>query len=482
MTGRRALLTMLLTGAATFAVAATAPTRAPTRPASDGWKPDVRPTRRETDCLKGGCHAKRKDVEFVHGPVGVGACDTCHRNADPAKHTFALKHPKTKLCGFCHIGKADGVTVHKPVQQGRCLDCHDPHGGANPEMLRKDRADGGCMSCHDKITRGRRYAHGPVATGSCAACHKSHTSKHPNLLIAEGRRLCLDCHKQMDRQLTDVKNVHKPVAGPCQQCHETHASNHAKHLKQSPRTLCVSCHEHRKIQKRIANAPFKHSPVTDDRGCMNCHAAHGSDLAKLMKGERGAACLNCHDKPIKGPDGTLLAAGVPELARPNMNRHGPIRDGNCGGCHEVHGGRIAHLLTDEYPATFYERFEPDRYALCFNCHTSQLAIARRTDRVTDFRNGRLNLHYVHVTRPRNGRSCRACHSTHASENPMHIAATVRFGSWKLPINFQPTRTGGSCASGCHRKMAYDRVKAVKTRPVVIKPPAALPGPRKGKTP
>ena len=63
-----------------------------------------------------------------------------------------------------------------------------------------------------------------------------------------------------------------------------------------------------------------------------------------------------------------------------------------------------------------------------------------------------------------GRSCRACHSTHASPNAMHVRKSIAYGRWQMPINYSPTRTGGTCASGCHRELSYDRVNPVKIDP------------------
>ncbi len=423
--------------------------------------PNVRPKTAVTTCTTDGCHTKERTFPYVHGPVAVGACSMCHKYADASKHTFTLKHEKRRLCDFCHIGRAVGLVVHKPVQQGECLGCHHPHGSANRELLRKEDTSSLCDSCHDSVTRSRKSAHGPVRTGSCGACHKSHTSSYPKLLIAGKRKLCLDCHKQMDLELAQVRYLHKPVEDECLACHEAHASNHTRHLKLAPAKTCFSCHDHRKIEKLILDASRKHTPVTEDLACINCHTAHGSDWANLMKGPASVTCLECHDKPIKAIGNSPAVASVAELAEPGANKHGPIRYDNCGGCHEVHGGSAANLLTAPHPEDFYEPFEVSKYGLCFSCHTPKLATLKETVAVTDFRNGPKNLHYVHVSDPKRGRNCRACHSTHASKNPMHVATSVPFGSWQLPINFAATKTGGACASGCHRKLAYDRVKPVK---------------------
>jgi len=45
-----------------------------------------------------------------------------------------------------------------------------------------------------------------------------------------------------------------------------------------------------------------------------------------------------------------------------------------------------------------------------------LALARSTLTATGFRDGDVNLHYVHVNREKKGRSCRACHDIHAGND------------------------------------------------------------------
>jgi predicted CXXCH cytochrome family protein len=390
----------------------------------------------------------------------VGACDMCHSYADVAEHTFELKAAEEDLCERCHASPIDGPVVHEPVAQGQCLGCHDPHGGNSVELLRHDNVDELCNTCHDDVTRDRRYAHGPVATGSCSACHRSHASSHEDLLSTPGRQLCLDCHQGMAQQLDSVRYIHGPVNIDCSQCHETHASDYPGHLKQAPVDLCVSCHEHENIRQVLSIAPYQHTSVTEGQACMNCHAPHGSDSPALARDEAIKSCLICHERPIEGDDGDILVAGMAELIQEGANLHGPVRDSNCGGCHDVHGGVAPQLLIAPYPKTFYAPFEVDTYDLCFQCHTDQLVVLRETEDVTDFRNGSKNLHYLHTNKVEEGRSCRACHSTHASTNAMHVAETVPFGQWDMPINFAATATGGTCLSGCHREMSYDRVTPV----------------------
>jgi predicted CXXCH cytochrome family protein len=436
------------------------------------WGAVERPVVPVKNCIQGECHAKERNYKFQHGPAALGACDVCHMPADEKNHTYTLKQKDKALCDFCHVEKlAAAKVVHKPVADGQCLGCHNPHGSGVKAMLRRDDLGKLCADCHKDVTQGRKHVHGPVAAGSCAACHNAHRSDLPKLLVGQGRELCLGCHDQMSKQLATVKVLHKPMQGDCQQCHEVHASNEIMQLKQSPVGLCVSCHD--PVKQLAESAKFKHSPVMHGDGCIACHTPHGSDLAKLMKSDPAKACLTCHDKAITMADKRVVPA-VAEIADKKLSLHGPIREGNCAGCHTPHGGPVSRLLSKPYPETFYESFEVEKYALCFSCHDKQLVLLDKTTGLTNFRNGDQNLHYAHVNKTDKGRSCRACHSTHASAHPAHVRESVPYGKWELPINFKPTKTGGSCAPGCHQEFGYDRVKAVPMPSKSLTAPATRP--------
>ncbi len=136
--------------------------------------------------------------------------------------------------------------------------------------------------------------------------------------------------------------------------------------------------------------------------------------------------------------------------------HGPVGQKDCRGCHSIHGSEHFRLLAKEYPPQFYAPFSKDNYELCFSCHPESLVLTRETDNLTNFRNGNLNLHYLHVNKSRRGRTCRSCHATHASNLPKHIRASVPYGKWELPVGFTKSETGGNCKSGCHLPKDYDR--------------------------
>jgi predicted CXXCH cytochrome family protein len=349
--------------------------------------------------------------------------------------------------------------IHKPLQEGQCMNCHNPHGGFDRNMLRSKSMGELCMTCHKDPTANHKSIHGPVAAGACGACHQPHMSNNEHLLVRTGKELCVGCHQEMGEQLKTIRFPHKPVAdNDCTKCHDPHASDTPSVLRDQPLKLCTTeCHQD--IKKAAFDAKFKHEAVTEGRACVNCHTAHGGDLAKLLKSQPIDICMKCHDKSIPQEGGKAIAS-VADITKPGMSLHGPLREGSCGGCHNVHGSDFSRLLTQEYPVQFYAPFKVDSYGLCFTCHDKQLALQKTTDALTGFRNGDTNLHYLHVNKDPRGRTCRACHSTHASTQDMHVRESVPYGQWSLPVSFKPTTTGGSCSPGCHKPYSYDRKQPV----------------------
>jgi len=414
-------------------------------------------------CVTGECHSDVKAMPFIHGPVGVDACDACHKETDPSRHAFEMQRTGADLCGFCHELELKGEYVHKPAAEGQCTQCHNAHGGENRFMLRGGVGAASCAECHDDVAEDMPVVHGPVAAGACTACHRAHSSDHAKLLILPERDLCLKCHLALKERLETVGTVHQPVAAGCTACHLPHAADEKMLLNAETTELCLDCHS--QIEELIEDATTEHSAVSTGPACRNCHDPHGSDHSAMLINDMIEVCLSCHDREIELADGTELVNMRAVLA-PGKNLHGPIAQRNCAPCHEVHGGANFRLLTEEYPLEFYAPFREESYALCFACHEPELVLDARTDELTDFRNGDHNLHHLHVNKETKGRTCRACHEIHASNKAKHVRDWVPFGSkrWRLPINFEQTETGGRCGPGCHRAYGYDRVKPVINHP------------------
>jgi predicted CXXCH cytochrome family protein len=421
--------------------------------------PATRPTTfiEPRDCVTAECHANIKSFKVIHAPVAADSCEVCHQTDNIAAHTFTTRTSGADLCTYCHEFSTEGMpVVHKPVANGECLGCHDPHGGNTRAIVREESMAALCGRCHEPVTDHKSFAHSPVAQGECDSCHPPHASRFQNLVVAVGSDLCLKCHTDFEHRMNAAPIRHKALEKGCQKCHDPHGSSDAMSLRQPAPDLCFGCHD--KLQKQVSGAMFAHNVVTKDRACLTCHTPHFSVVAKLQPKPAAVACMSCHDKEIKTQSATVAA--VPEISNPKLFKHGQIKDGECGGCHEVHGGDRRVLLKKGLSRSYYQRFSLENYELCFSCHEERLVEADRTTTVTAFRNGDKNLHVVHANRDDRDRGCNVCHTTHASEGPRLIRATLQYGTWPMPMQFVKTETGGSCANGCHPSARYDREHAV----------------------
>jgi predicted CXXCH cytochrome family protein len=406
------------------------------------------------DCVTSQCHATFATAPHIHQPVAKNACDACHQD-DIGGHVFPLKRQGSQTCTFCHSVSGMASHQHKALEQG-CTSCHQPHASNAKFLLKADTVERTCALCH--TTPLKKHAHEPFAKGDCTGCHQPHESNFAFLLRGgEGANHCFTCHEPMRTSLRLASDVHKPVAD-CGTCHSPHATDFPQQLKKPIDETCLACHE--PIKKLVAQASVAHGAMLTDKHCANCHDPHGSNEPRLLRHRMDRLCLTCHDKPTKAADGHTIARMKPAMESKYL--HGAIRAGDCSACHDAHGGNEHDLLTAAFPRSFYTSFDVSKYALCFKCHEPNAVLAPRTTTLTGFRDGDENLHFVHVNRDTKGRSCQTCHAIHGSDLPNHMASEVPFeqSNWAMPMNFQKTSDGGSCAPGCHTPRTYSRSKLV----------------------
>lgn len=420
---------------------------------------------RVPSCLNNQCHSNLLENKFVHGPVAAGACTMCHKpmdedqKYDARKHKFEWQAQGADMCYACHERKNTKKVVHLPIAQGLCTLCHDPHGSPNRFQLRKQPVSELCYMCHPRNKDNQKEVHGPVAVGDCVSCHDPHESPYRGRLVKEGNALCFMCHMEMEQLMGSKKFTHVPARQHCSFCHDPHTSPFEKRLRKDIPELCFICHANQ--QQHINKVKVEHDAYKIDKKCLNCHNPHATDFPKQLKAAPGDLCLSCHNRVLSTPSGKIV--NMKALLARNKVRHGPVRQKDCPACHNPHGTDNFRILRKYYPPEFYAPFALDNYKLCFSCHEGTLVLDAQTETLTGFRNGDVNLHYKHVNKPEKGRTCRACHETHASNKPKMIRDTVPFGKWALPTNFEKTETGGKCAPGCHVPRGYDRVEPIKNR-------------------
>ncbi len=408
-----------------------------------------------SQCSTTDCHAALTAQRHLHSPETTRECDLCHKRQNEAhpsgnKTDFSLVAAGSALCLECHEGFEGSAHTHMPVDEGECTLCHKPHSSNDDNLTAL------CASCHE--TFDQPHLHGPVAVGDCTICHDPHTAAQSALLRKPSRQLCLGCHADFAEGMASSPVIHTPVAEQsCTACHDPHQSQHPNLLSGQMPDICFNCHE--KVKETAQRSRNKHPILFTDSSCGTCHSTHFSSSPGLLALSQQDLCLSCH-----GEDNYKKSDALANIAREIANKdflHGPLEDGKCDGCHDPHGSDNYRMLRGKYPEGFYAPYEKGSYGLCLSCHDSYLLSYPDTTLYTNFRNGELNLHYLHVNKTRKGRTCRACHEPHAS-NQAKLVSTKgpEFGNWNIPTSFQKTETGGSCTPGCHRQVAYDREKPV----------------------
>lgn len=151
------------------------------------------------------CHRERALGDYIHGPVEMKECGTCHAwSADKKAVTVEAGVPG--VCVTCHGDKQAAIdSLASPhAVAGECVTCHSPHASDKAHLL-KDDTNALCRGCHEGFDLNHPVGRHPVrfktvaATGkeiSCASCHNPHGGAHPKLLVASNKaaELCAQCH------------------------------------------------------------------------------------------------------------------------------------------------------------------------------------------------------------------------------------------------------------------------------------------------
>lgn len=259
---------------------------------------------------------------------------------------------------------------------------------ASPAVAPAAPAQERCTTCHGSLLR-RPVVHRAVQADNCTLCHKpaakagkcQSRSASAWVLTKDQPDLCYSCHKRKDT----AKEVHTAVrAGECLECHAAHASELPALAKKPREQMCLSCHD---LDPLVAK-PVKHAPAAEGR-CLDCHDPHGSDLPKALRAAGRSLCLRCHEQGAPAGKGTPGPGFRLDLKKAVV--HFPAAEGECSDCHEPgHGGRNLRLLKETPPK------------LCYGCHERQ-----DTQK------------YVHGAVQVG--DCAACHDPHSSSQPKLLA-------------------------------------------------------------
>ena len=261
--------------------------------------------------------------------IDSSACLECHESDAAAMAGTAHDAGAQRLvaCTSCHT-HIDPAHLEEPEE----------HPVSNPEHMRADSVAALCVTCHahpHTLNLVERDPH-ETADMSCLSCHRVHDNKHEGLLVDEQATLCYSCHASARADF--VKPSRHPVEDgvmACSDCHMQVAQSKKQHTGSGPGESCVDCHA--MFQGPF---PFEHQAAveysTEDGGCLNCHAPHGSSHPRLLKQGYEAPdfslCMQCHSIP----------------KHMNNINHGTQWAGvACNECHvDVHGSYDSEHLLD----------------------------------------------------------------------------------------------------------------------------------------
>lgn len=264
---------------------------------------------------------------------------------------------------------------------------------------------------------------------------------------------CIDCHNE----LIENKILHDPAKESCENCHQInikdHSENNVKGLNLAEKVpdLCFICHDG--LKSGLDTLRNVHQAINNKKSCTYCHSPHSSKENKLLVMEQKNLCLTCHNKDVS--TNGRKPVNIKKLLDNSKFIHPALESDGCVVCHQPHGSSNNYLLISSFPAGNYSPAKIDNYAICWECHDSDLFKVEKTITATSFRDGERNLHFVHLNGDK-GKSCIMCHNVHASMNEHLIEDKVQFGEWELPIKYVPQKDGGSCFPGCHAEKTYTR--------------------------
>ncbi len=247
-----------------------------------------------------------------------------------------------------------------------------------------------CLGCHGN--------QGFAVPGPDGRMHPLHVTKDKFEKSVHGKRLCVECHKDI-AEIPHQKGVTHKVS--CVQCHEdlwAAAKKENKTREHARLGVVVEQIEH--YMKSIHARPSREDQSRTNATCYNCHDAHyvypkGSPERKDWRLGIPNACGKCHAKEREQYATSVHGKEVLEKG----NAFAAI----CADCHTTHDV--------EDPAKDSTRVAITRN--CGNCHSDSLKT------YTETYHGQVNrLGYAHTAK------CFDCHGSHAIQRVDDPKSTV----------------------------------------------------------
>jgi predicted CXXCH cytochrome family protein len=357
----------------------------------------------------------------VNGAVQDSDCVACHdvtNHMDGDVELYNAEDPATIITLLADPG-ADPVEAAK--LEPFCLDCHDV-GGADGAGGPAEPFSDGLMP--PEIEAAWTLASHNGGAGTCYDCHDNgHGSNKAQLLapwnatpdgdlndpLQQEERFCYICHDADGPASTNIQA----------QFAMTMTSRHPVANTETTSTIeCVSCHNpHRNTPANVVSDPDDNDALAnnDNAFCLACH--DGAPPAGIVFGAGTSTGFDSGWNKTAFITDTASAHNIGDIVGPAFN--GPV---TCQDCHEHHGSNAsgyADLLKGQYTRLEGAGLYPDEFALCWNCHNSDVVFAPADGAVLV---GNNNFGGEHATHTDDG-PCIYCHDVHAPEEPGEAGLT-----------------------------------------------------------
>lgn len=345
----------------------------------------------------------------------MGTLIRAHLAALLAALVFAATARADAVEGVLMPGKV--IAGHAKLES-ECQNCHVRFNKAAQDRL--------CLDCHKEVARDvaqRQGHHGRLKPQPCRSCHTDHKGR-------EAKIVHLD-EKNFDHAQTDfaLRGAHGKL--PCADCHKAKARH-----REAP-SACSACHRKDDVHKGGLGAK-----------CADCHGEanwketrfdHGRTKFALKGQHAEAKCKECHaDNRFKEtPQACVSCHRKDDNAKGHKGRYGE----KCETCHGEQDWKTLHFSHDR--DTKHLLRGKHQSAKCDSCHTGVLYRDRlatgcnachRKDDMAKGHKGEL------------GTACADCHTERGWKE-------TRFDHGKTAFPLRGRHADAECKS-CHRDARY----------------------------